>query len=264
MGDTQAVVIIEDEENQASLLRDSLEAANAAERFGQNVVIWPPGRSVSPGRSKYAYKDMESFAISPEGRAQREFRGFIIADLFLQQDQVDPVAVFHQLMFSLFKSPTDFSLVCGRLGVLRKLVEAYKNAHVEVYTYFPTYFTTINETIQPDRVFYLHHSLSDVRKFASERKKDFETFLGRHSLVGERLGINTLQNLALYDALEDRIRGIFECRDIFDHVTDIPKVGDKDFSGSVKTDSLGDSVRKLVGKIEKWFAEHSRQSEVMR
>lgn len=239
MEPSKVVVLIEDEIHQARALRKHIELA-----LPEIEAV----RLLPASSAQCSYESMESFALSSEGN-ETNIEGFIIVDLFLAEERVDPLSVFQQLMYCLFPSPTDFSLVCGRLGVLQKLIDKYRHAHFEIFSYFPTYFSQQNEKLPADEVFYKKFGRRDLTKFARSKKDALNGFIVEHGCgaPGEESAMTLMQMFALRDALYQRLDGIFRER-ISEHMTPTER-----WPKSIKSDAIDIDAKKLVKKIQTYF-----------
>src|SRR5262249_36458053 len=120
------------------------------------------------GTAKRSYPRMEDFVTA---HPEATIKAFVVVDLFLRAANETPSAVFHQLMYSMFPSPTDDSIVCGRIGILKALTSHYKSAHFELFTYVPTYLETQNEPVGDSHCKYLYPEGADqhtLRRFVAD------------------------------------------------------------------------------------------------
>jgi hypothetical protein len=244
------VVIIEDERSHAEIIRQHIDKVlKNNEELGE-VKILPA--------NKPSYYKMEEFIESPDGKDSK-MRAFLIVDLFLAKTRENPSIVFHQLMYNLFKSPTDPSLVCGRLGVLSKLRSYYTNAYVELFSYFPLYFVTQNEPVYDDGFIYSDIESKEIKHLVKENHKEISALLNKENLLNKDeaqvwdlyTATQTIQTIAMREALYERIKGIFNCTNVFDHMTEntTPPNHANIFIGTPKTTKLHKDAESLATKL---------------
>lgn len=259
------VVVIEDERSHAIIIRQHLKKVLQGNQLSKNVDILPLDRP--------SFYSMEEFVRSDAGK-DRKMRAFLIVDLFLAQARENPSIVFHQLMYNLFLSPTDHTLVCGRLGVLSKLKASYENAFIELFSYFPVYFATQNEPVPNDGFAYEDCSVSKIKQLVAENYDEIAQHLNKARTDYWDLATATqvIQTIAMRDALYERIKGIFGCRDVFDHMTEestLSNPRDRDILlGTAKTNMMHEDAERLAKKmlsvVQKMMAGGSVNQDVRR
>jgi hypothetical protein len=237
------VVIIEDERSHAEIIKVCIKEALKKNDLEKEVEILPS--------EKPSFYSMEEFVKSNEGQDEK-IRAFLIVDLFLAKTRENPSIVFHQLMYNLFKSPIDPTLVCGRLGVLSKLTSHYTNAYIELFSYFPLYFTTQNEPVYDDGFIYSDFSLKQIKQLVKEKYDEISKLLNKKADAWDpSTAIQTVQTIAMSQALYERIEGIFNCTNVFDHMTQdtTPPNHKHIFIGTAKTKMLHEDAKKLADKM---------------
>lgn len=237
------VVIIEDERSHAEIIRKHVDKVLADEKLINTVEVLPSDRP--------SFYRMEEFAkLFTE--QDRQMRAFLIVDLFLAKRIENPSVVFHQLMYNLFESPVDPTLVCGRLGVLSKLKDAYPNAYVELFSFFPLYFATQNEPVENDRFIYADCDKSKIKQLVRANEKSVTEYLKKKKAEAwdDITRIQMIQTIAMRDAIYERIEGIFSCTNVFDHMTEdtTPPNGTM-IIGTQKTKMLHEDAEKLAQKM---------------
>ncbi len=244
--DKTRVVIIEDERSHAEIIKQHVtEALQEANLLGE-VEVLPTTRP--------SFYSMEEFVESDVGK-DRRMRAFLIVDLFLAKSRENPSIVFHQLMYNFFKSPTDYTLACGRLGVLSKLKSYYENCYIELFSYFPMYFTTQNEPVEDDGFIYIDFPKRKIKQLVKEHYEDIWKHLKKKAdVLDEDDGatvIQMIQTVAMRDALYERIRGIFNCTNVFDHLTGSNTSPNHSsiFIGTSKTKKLHEDAKKIASKM---------------
>lgn len=212
MAKARSIVLIEDEAHQRELLRQHFDTWSGDKDRKGTVSILP---SVESG--KKAYRSIEEFILSDEGK-NVDADYIIVADLYLEKDTnvVTPWTSFSQLMIDFYRSPLDNSIVCGRLGILQLLRRRFVNAHIEVFSYYPKYFSGSIGISGIRKLFQAVSGKASIIKAVAESINNGGDTHIRDIARNNNLEINDskgwevyIQRIALLEAIDARFSGIF-------------------------------------------------------